>query len=151
MKPLLLYLDNCCFNRPYDDQGQLSVRLETEAVLAIRDAVQRGAADIVWSYMLETENDDNPFIQRREAIGKWRTFAKVHVDGETEGIANALAKFESNGVKPKDAVHIACALAAQANYFITTDRKLLRRNVKEIQIISPIELVRILEKGGGDD
>ena len=38
MKPmtkLKLYLDNCCFNRPFDDQSQLLVRLETEAKLFI--------------------------------------------------------------------------------------------------------------------
>ena len=26
-----LYLDNCCFNRPFDDQSTLTIRLETEA------------------------------------------------------------------------------------------------------------------------
>jgi len=31
-----IYLDNCCYNRPFDDQNQLSVRLETEAKLAIQ-------------------------------------------------------------------------------------------------------------------
>ncbi len=25
-----IYLDNCCFNRPYDDQAHLLVQLETE-------------------------------------------------------------------------------------------------------------------------
>jgi predicted nucleic acid-binding protein len=29
-----LYLDLCCFNRPFDDQSQLLVRLQTEAKLA---------------------------------------------------------------------------------------------------------------------
>jgi hypothetical protein len=28
-----LYLDNCSFNRPFDDQSQLKIRLETEAKL----------------------------------------------------------------------------------------------------------------------
>jgi hypothetical protein len=28
-------LDNCCFNRPYDDQTQEKIHLEGEAVLAI--------------------------------------------------------------------------------------------------------------------
>jgi len=31
MEKINLYLDNCCFNRPYDDQSQLTVKLETEA------------------------------------------------------------------------------------------------------------------------
>ena len=26
-----VYLDNCCYNRPFDEQTQLKVRLETEA------------------------------------------------------------------------------------------------------------------------
>ncbi|MFN0197095.1 MAG: PIN domain protein, partial [Planctomycetaceae bacterium] len=31
-----IYLDNCCFNRPFDDQRQIRVRLETEAKLCIQ-------------------------------------------------------------------------------------------------------------------
>ena len=31
MKLYRIYLDNCCFNRPYDGQTYLLVRLETEA------------------------------------------------------------------------------------------------------------------------
>jgi hypothetical protein len=30
-----LYLDNCCYNRPYDDQTQERIHLEGEAVLVI--------------------------------------------------------------------------------------------------------------------
>jgi hypothetical protein len=30
-----LYLDSCCYNRPYDDQTQERIHLEGEAVLAI--------------------------------------------------------------------------------------------------------------------
>ena len=31
-----VYLDNCCYNRPFDDQSQLKVRLETEAKLFVQ-------------------------------------------------------------------------------------------------------------------
>ena len=30
-----VYLDNCVLNRPFDDQGQERIRLETEAVMLI--------------------------------------------------------------------------------------------------------------------
>jgi hypothetical protein len=33
---LRLYLDNCAFNRPFDDQNQLKIKLETEAKLFIQ-------------------------------------------------------------------------------------------------------------------
>lgn len=28
-----VYLDNCCYNRPYDDQTQLRISLESQAKL----------------------------------------------------------------------------------------------------------------------
>ena len=31
-----VYLDNCCYSRPFDDQSQLRVRLEIEAKLEIQ-------------------------------------------------------------------------------------------------------------------
>lgn len=36
---LRIYLDNYCFNRPFDDQFQIRVRLESEAKLKIQDDI----------------------------------------------------------------------------------------------------------------
>ena len=44
-----VYLDNCCYNRPFDDQSQLKVRLETEAKLAIQAMMRTGVLEYVWS------------------------------------------------------------------------------------------------------
>lgn len=35
-----IYLDNCCFNRPYDDQTQIRISLETQAKLYLQDLVK---------------------------------------------------------------------------------------------------------------
>ncbi len=43
---MLIYLDTCCFNRPYDDQMQINARLETEAKLSIQEHVKRGQLDL---------------------------------------------------------------------------------------------------------
>ena len=37
-----VYLDNCCYNRPFDEQAQLSVHLETEAKLEIQRQMRSG-------------------------------------------------------------------------------------------------------------
>ena len=37
-----VYLDNCCYNRPFDRQVQLVVRLETEAKLRIQSMMRSG-------------------------------------------------------------------------------------------------------------
>jgi hypothetical protein len=39
-KKLRVYLDNCCYNRPFDDQEQRSVQLETQAKLWIQDLIK---------------------------------------------------------------------------------------------------------------
>ena len=40
-----VYLDNCCYNRPFDDQDQLKVRLETEAKLRIQFLMRTGVLE----------------------------------------------------------------------------------------------------------
>ena len=52
-----LYLDNCAFNRPFDDQSHIRIRLEAEAKLYIQERIQEGKAERVWSYILDIEND----------------------------------------------------------------------------------------------
>ncbi len=60
-----VYLDNCCFNRPFDDQTSLRIRIETAAKLYIQDMVRTDALELAWSYVLDYENDANPFRETR--------------------------------------------------------------------------------------
>ena len=48
-----VYLDNCCYNRPFDEQAQLRVRLETEAKMEIQSQMRLGILEYVWSEMLQ--------------------------------------------------------------------------------------------------
>lgn len=50
-----LYLDNCCLQRPLDDQTQPRIRVETEAVFAILATVQGGEQTLLNSEALEYE------------------------------------------------------------------------------------------------
>jgi len=45
-----IYLDNCCFNRPFDDQTKIRIMLEAEAKLRIQDDVLGKKFELVWSY-----------------------------------------------------------------------------------------------------
>ncbi len=53
---LKIYLDNCCFNRPYDDQSQVRISLETQAKLYIQNLIKEDKLKLVSSYMLWYEN-----------------------------------------------------------------------------------------------
>ena len=43
------YLDNCCFNRPFDNQEQTRIRLEAEAKLRIQEEIREGRIELAWS------------------------------------------------------------------------------------------------------
>lgn len=45
------------------------------------------------------------------------------------------------GVKFKDACHVASAIYADCEYFISTDMRLLKYASKEIKMVTPIEFV----------
>jgi hypothetical protein len=51
-----VYLDNCCFNRPFDEQTQTRIRLEAEAKLDIQQRIRDKRIELGWSYILDYEN-----------------------------------------------------------------------------------------------
>jgi len=146
MRKIRIYLDNCVFNRPFDDQTSIRIKLETEAKLYIQNKIFKNVIELVWSYILEYENEQNPFIERREAIKEWKNLAVLDIE-ENEIILKRAKKLVTIGLKSKDALHIACAIEGKAEYFLTTDDKILKKgkHIKEIKIIDPIEFIKILE------
>ena len=143
-----IYLDNCCFNRPFDDQMQLVIRLETEAILFIQEEIRNGNIEFVWSYILEQENEDNPFERRRESIGLWKSRAGADVS-ESDEVLQLAESYCRYTMKPKDALHVACAVVAGADYFITTDRRILKKVTTQIQIVNPVQFIQFYAEQKG--
>ena len=143
MKKYRIYLDNCCFNRPYDDQSSLLVRLETEAKLFVQQAILQDKFELVWSYILDYENSVNPYHNRKQAIAMWSKIATIDVDA-SETIVNNGKEIMLKGIKKKDALHLACAIEAHCDYFLTTDKKLLKTTFDKIISINPIDFIKIL-------
>ena len=75
MTKLKLYLDVCCFNRPYDDQTQQRIQFESVAKLMIQSLIVDGDIDFTWSYVLEFENSKNPFLEKRNTILAFKQYA----------------------------------------------------------------------------
>ncbi|MBP3796266.1 MAG: hypothetical protein J6I46_00645 [Ruminococcus sp.] len=141
-----VYLDNCCYNRPYDDQSQFKVFLETQSKLHIQKLITEGKLELVYSYMSRYENAQNPFEIRRNTISQFFKNASVYVD-ETNAviIINKAREIMQTGVKTKDAIHVSCAIFAKAEYFLTTDVRLLKYKSNEIKIMNPIDFINELE------
>jgi predicted nucleic acid-binding protein len=143
MKRLRIYLDNCCFNRPYDDQAYEVIKLEAEAKLFVQDHIKDGKIELAWSFMLEFENAANPYEERKESISEWKKFSIEDTEPGEEVRSIAKRLESSNGIKPKDALHLACAIEAKCQYVLTTDRFLLKKalELKEIIVITPVEFI----------
>ena len=140
-----IYLDNCTFNRPFDDQNQLKIKLETEAKLFIQNGILNGAYELVWSYILEYENNQNRFEDKRNAVYNWRNRAAIHCI-ENDVILAYAENLKNMNVRTKDALHIACGVYSGSDYFITTDKRLLKLKLHEIKIVNPITFIDDLEE-----
>ena len=64
-----VYLDNCCYNRPFDDQTQVKVRMETEAKLLILSMMRTCAefASCDWFFTV-----DRGILKKIHNIGSMR-------------------------------------------------------------------------------
>jgi predicted nucleic acid-binding protein len=139
-KIIRVYLDNCCFNRPYDDQNNLTIEIETKAKLYIQKQIEIGTIDLAWSYMLEYENGKNPYPERKESIKLWKNKAKNYVD-ENEDVIALAEEISATGVKSSDALHVAAAIISGCDYFITTDKRILKYRTNRIKLMNPVDVI----------
>ena len=142
-----IYLDNCCYNRPYDDQRQLRVFLETQAKLHIQSLVIQKKLELVCSFVLRYENNENPDPSTKASINQFFLNASMYIGSENmEDISQTAGNLMKQGIKMKDAAHLACAIKAGCDYFITTDDKLKKRyDGNMIKIRTPLEFLDDLE------
>ena len=138
---MLLYLDLNCFNRPFDDQNQARVVRETGAVFEILQRITEGIDRLAWSAILDFENSQHPFVDRRTEIAGWAQRASVTIGLADHIFARAHALTEA-GFAPLDAAHIASAEAAGCARLLTCDDEMIRsaRRVSlSLTIQTPIE------------
>lgn len=150
---LKIYLDNCCYNRPYDDQSQLRISLETQAKLYIQELIKEGKLDLVTSYILLYENSQNPYEIRKMSVREFvRDNSREYVDfDKADEIRTKVKEIMATGVKAKDAHHVACAICASCDYFLTTDKRLLQFKTEEIQLMNPVDFIERLEETSNDE
>lgn len=48
--------------------------------------------------------------------------------------------------KEKDAYHVACAVMAECDYFVTTDDRLLKFQSEKIKLVTPGEFIRAVSE-----
>lgn len=112
-------------NRPFDDQTQARVHLETEAFLTVLDYVMSGRFSLINSAVLIFENQANPFLERQKSVQDYLSLASAMVN-MTPAIHAGGRALERLGFKPIDALHITATEQGQAAVLVTCDDGLLK-------------------------
>ena len=141
MPNIRVYLDNCTYNRPFDDQNDIHIRLEAEAKLYIQEQIKNKQIDLVWSSVNEYENNDNPSPEKRERIITWKNIA-VQNCRLNEFILKKALELQAKNLRAKDVLHIASAIYCSCDCFITTDKKILNKSIDDIAIVNPLTFVQ---------
>ena len=140
-----IYLNNSTLNRPFDDQGQARIKLETEALFQILSDIDLRNSKLILSEVTDLENSKNPHYSVKIRIDELISKAdrKIKVSAMTKKQAKT---FENAGLNGMDALHLAAAIQGKVDFLITCDDSFLKKAKKvtsdqTIKIMNPIEYV----------
>jgi predicted nucleic acid-binding protein len=141
-----IYLDNCCYNRPFDTPNGNTIIFESNAKMSIQLLITSEKIILAYSLILLEEIYNNPFKYKKEQILSFLSNAKVYVGiDKHQQIDMEATEIMKSGIKYMDAAHISAAIIAKCDFFITTDKKLLNYKLDKIEIINPIDFIRMWE------
>jgi predicted nucleic acid-binding protein len=145
---MLIYLDTCSIQRPFDDQSKLRVATELEAVLRATQLVEHGGLDLLASETLRIETEQNPHSRRRRFAFGVLALATRFVETDSQ-IESRARQYEDIGLRSFDALHLSSAVEAEADMFCTTDDQLLQRGseakTERTRVLTPVALIEEIE------
>ena len=146
---LKIYLDNCCYCRPFDPPANPTIVFESSAKIIIQTLIVNCEVNLVSSFVVYEELLAMPSEEKRNLIKEFLDNARIYIAKDKLAEVLTLAtEIMNTGVKYMDASHVACSIIAGCDYFITTDKRLLKYKSDKIEIINPIDFIRIWEDEG---
>ena len=139
-----VYLDTSVCNRLFDDQTQPRIWLETMSLALIVQMIETNVIDLVGSAVVEYENSRNPYPLRRQWVTRCLLMAteSQRVD---EAIRQRSEVLATGGLHAVHALHIACAEAAQCEFFLTCDDQVVRRYTGElVEVCNPVSFLLMI-------
>jgi predicted nucleic acid-binding protein len=140
---LKIYLDNCCYNRPFDDLSIERNRLEAEAVNQI---IQRKGSkfELVTGFAVLFEignikNDD----KRQKAMRLYSMCNEYYKSAV--GIEKLAKQSRKYGLRELDSLHFATAEYHKVDFLLTTDDDFVntvKRFKHDIKVYNPLDFVK---------
>ena len=141
--PKRIYLDVCTLCRPFDDQRQLRIRLETDAVYLILDCVARGQYAMMVSPAHYVEIRQTAQFREEAEVHAYLTRVGIPGDWDLPSVRRRAEGLHEIGFGIADAVHVAFA-EASADVLITCDDQLLRKCVSrkvKVACANPVQFI----------
>lgn len=142
MKKMKIYLDNCCYNRPFDDQTQERIHLESEAILTVLQRGQSGIYTIVGSDVLQLEIERMHDVVKKQQVTDLYKVSDTHILYTKEIKERAKEIRKQSKIKTFDSLHIASAEMGEVDVMLTTDDKLEKMSGKldlKIRVMNPLK------------
>jgi predicted nucleic acid-binding protein len=121
-----IYFDACCLNRPFDDQTQERIRLETEAIRIIWALAKDGRYIWVTSEVVEDEILAASDSARRDSLLNVIRGASLYLSLTGTAIQQAKS-FCGKGIPAQDALHLTVAMEGNSDVFLTVDDRLIAK------------------------
>lgn len=87
-------------------------------------------------------NNSKNVAARKQIKGFVDKYADGYVSAANEDTIQSLAhEIEKTGIKPMDAMHLSCAIFAECDCFITTDKRILKYQSDRIEVLNPLDLL----------
>ena len=140
-----IYLDSCCYNRPFDDLSQYRVHLEADAILTILAQSLQGKISILRSAALTAEIEAISNANRRWRVLYMYNLANGDYITSDKTVISRTSFLQQHGLHAMDAAHIALAEKGKAAIFFTVDDKLLRacnRLTMKMRVSNPLNYVK---------
>ena len=88
------------------------------------------------------ENTMNPFPERKEWVNDCLKLSRQNFLIDTSIRQRALELSRQQGIKPVDALHLACGESGQVNFFLTCDDKVVKRyRGKKMAVLNPVQFI----------
>lgn len=139
-----IYLDNCCYNRPFDDQTQERIYLESESILVVLKRGQQNIDTIVGSAILDLEINRMSDERKKQKVKELYKIATIYIPYSEKILRRSKEIMEQSKIRPFDSLHIASAEIAEANVMLITDDKLEKIAAKlrlKVKISNPLKFV----------
>ena len=146
-----IYLDTCCYGRPFDEARQSQERVETEAEIIgdVAGLCKALGFPVLGSATLINEINDITDDEKRACVqGLYYCVVSYHIK-KTDDITRRAQELKELGLKRGDPYHVAYAEAAEVDFLLTADTKLERAASKlnlNVAVISPINFLPEVER-----